>query len=274
MGGQRVLVITLKPQHTPFNGEILYALEGKISELKISETMENLLEQIQAYSKAKAGFSGVAAGLLGMENIVATASQVMFYDGEDTYNFAALLNGKAVVCGTFKGAATFENGEKVRFVLSNRADVLYAHAAYRMGPKVLMVPGSTYNGDKAHFAACMRTARNITVGLWFMFGVFFGWKAITDSRGLSPDGKALLIVLCSLLPPVIGFAMEYWTYKSTRDWGLHASAIFKALGIPRPDDFSLQGHLSPNRTNVPYGYLFEEALEAHLKRYPEIAKAH
>jgi len=80
-----------------------------------------------------------------------------------------------------------------------------------------------------------------------------------------------MILIGGLISAAIGFGEEYWTYSSTRDWGLHGSAIFKALGVPRPDDFSLDGHLDLGQTSVPLGYRFEKALEAHLKRYPELA---
>lgn len=262
-------MIKLSPQKTEFNGEELFVLEGKISELQIAETTENLLERIQGNSKAKAAAAGIAAGVGGMANIVASSSALLFYDGEDTYNFAALVNGKDVVCGTFKGAATFENGENVRFVVAKRGDAYFAHAAYRMKPKVLMIPSMTYNGDNAHFRGCMRTARNIAIGFIFIAHVFFIYTYFTDSGSKEFDfiGSAI-VVLVALIG---GFGMEYWTYKSTRDWGLHGSAIFKALGVPRADDFSLDGHLDLGLTSVPLGYRFEKALEAHLKRYPELA---
>lgn len=261
-------MIKLAPQTVEFNGEELFVLEGRISELQIAETTENLLAQIQGNSLEKATTVGTGAALTGMSNIVASSSALVFYDGEDTYNFAALVNGKEVVCGTFKGAATFENGEAVRFVVAKRGDAHFAHAAYRLKPKVLMIPSLTYNGDKAHFRDCMRTGRNVTVGLIVLFHIFFIYMHLTRS---SEKGFDFIISgMTVLIAFFCGFGMEYWTYKSTREWGLHGSAIFKALGVPRPDDFSLYGHLELGRTSVPFGYLFEEALEAHLKRHPEL----
>lgn len=91
-------VIKLAPQTVEFNGEELFVLEGRISELQISETTENLLKQIQGNSREKAAAVGAAAALAGMANIVTSSSALVFYDGEDTYNFAALVNGKDVVC--------------------------------------------------------------------------------------------------------------------------------------------------------------------------------
>jgi hypothetical protein len=261
-------VIKLSPQSVEFNGEELFILEGSVTDLIFSESTENLLEQIQGNSRSKATAVGSTAALTGMANIVASSAALVFYDGEDTYNFAALVNKKDVVCGTFNGAATFENGEAVRFVVAKRGDAHFAHAAYRLKPKVLMIPSMTYNGDNAHLGDCMRTGRNIFIG-WFIichllcFYIYF--------TGSSEKGFPFFISAAgTLLGIAAGFGMEYWTYKSTRDWGLHGSAIFKALGVPRPDDFSLYGHLELGRTSVPFGYLFEEALEAHLKRYPEL----
>ena len=262
-------MIKLAPQTVEFNGETLFALEGRLSELQVSETTENLLEQIQGNSREKAAAVGAAAALAGMANIVASSSALVFYDGEDTYNFAALVNGKDVVCGTFSGAATFENGEAVRFVVAKRGDAYFAHAAYRLKPKVLMIPSMTYNGDQAHFRSCMRTGRNIAVGFTVLFHLFYLYYLFGESSAKGYD--AVLSVMCLVVALISGFGMEYWTYKSTRDWGLHGSAIFKALGVPRPDDFSLYGHLDLGQTSVPFGYRFEKALEAHAKRYPELA---
>ena len=264
-------MIKLQPQTVEFNGEELFVLEGRISELKIAETTENLLEQIQGNSREKAAAVGAAAALTGMANIVATSSALVFYDGEDTYNFAALVNGKDVVCGTFKGAATFENGETVRFVVAKRGDAYFAHAAYRLKPKVLMIPSMTYNGDQAHFRSCMRTGRNIAIGGSILLFASFSIFAFFDEAPLKTDG---IFFVCSLfigVPAILGFGEEYWTYKSTMDWGLHGSAIFKALGVPRPDDFSVENHLRLSQTNVSFGFVFEEALDAHAKRYPELA---
>ena len=176
-----------------------------------------------------------------------------------------------MVCGTFSGAATFENGEAVRFVVAKRGDAYFAHAAYRLKPKVLMIPSMTYNGDQAHFRSCMRTGRNIAIGgIILCFGMFSAF-AFYDEGPLKTDGIYFLFSLFVGIPVILGFGEEYWTYKSTRDWGLHGSAIFKALGVPRPDDFSLYGHLDLGQTSVPFGYRFEKALEAHAKRYPELA---
>lgn len=261
-------MIKLAPQTVEFNGEELFVLEGRISELQIAETTENLLAQIQGNSLEKAAAVGTGAALTGMSNIVASSSALVFYDGEDTYNFAALVNGKEVVCGTFKGAATFENGETVRFVVAKRGDVYYAHAAYRLKPKVLMIPSMTYNGDQAHFRDCMRTGRNIFIGGLLLAVALVAYSRNVESAEILEDFT--LIFLGGIMSALLGFGEEYWTYKSTRGWGLHGSAIFKALGVPRPDDFSLYGHLDLGQTSVPFGYLFEEALEAHLKRYPEL----
>ena len=131
-----------------------------------------------------------------------------------------------------------------------------------------MIPSMTYNGDQAHFRSCMRTGRNIFIGGLILALAFVGYSHDAKLDGISES--ILLIFFGGLISAVIGFGEEYWTYKSTRNWGLHGSAIFKALGVPRPDDFSLYGHLDLSQTSVPFGYRFEKALEAHAKRYPEL----
>ena len=72
-------MIKLSPKTVEFNGEELFVLEGRISELRVSETTENLLEQIQGNSKQKAAAVGATAALTGMANIVANSSALVFY---------------------------------------------------------------------------------------------------------------------------------------------------------------------------------------------------
>lgn len=115
----------------------------------------------------------------------------------------------------------------------------------------------------------MRTGRNIAIGSFVFTQLICIYSYLTASN--EKGFPFFLSAMGVSIGLAIGFGMEYWTYTSTKEWGLYGSAIFKALGIPRPDDFTLCGHLNPHRTNVPFGYLFEEALEAHVKRYPELA---
>jgi hypothetical protein len=158
-------VITLKPQSVEFNGEELFLLEGKLSELQVAQSTEQLLAQLQS-------LSGVATGVASRAGTIVSSSALLFYEGEDTYNFTTLVDKKLTVCGTFKSAVTLENGEAVQFVVAKRGDLFYAHAAHRIQARTLLMPSATFNGDTAHFKSCMKTGRNIAFGLWAIFALF------------------------------------------------------------------------------------------------------
>jgi hypothetical protein len=263
-------VTILKPEVAKFNGETLFLVEGPLSELVASATTGNLLEGLQKRMHRKTTSVEAVAAWVEMQQIVATSASMVFYEGENTHNFAAFLNNRDVVCGTFNGAETLENGENVRLVVSNRSGAMFVHAVYRLKAKVLLMPSTTFNGDHAHFRACMRIGQNIMLGgIALCFGMFALFSVWGDAP-LRTDRLFGLSVLFIAIPAAIGFGTEYLTFKSTRSLGLYASAIFKALGIPGADDFSLDGHLRYSRTNVPFGYLIEDALNAHLKRYPNL----
>jgi hypothetical protein len=257
-------MIKLNPQATEFDGEKLFLLEGVIADLQVAPSTENLLEQIQQGSKDKAALVGAAAGLVGMSQIVATSSALVFYDGEDTNNFAALIKNKGVVCGTFRAADSLVKGEQVKCVVSKRGDVYFAHAVLRVQPDLIMVPNMTSCGEGAYFRAGMRSAFNAALLGWIVFLIFLMYQYFIEN---SPVGIGL-ITTGTLMAFFLSFSVELWTIKSTRYWGLHASAIFKALGIPKPDDFSLLDHW---KREFPRGaFCLESALKAHIKSYPEI----
>jgi hypothetical protein len=256
------------PQAIEFDGEKLFLLEGVIADLQVAPSTENLLEQIQQGSKGKAALMGAAAGLVGMSQTVATSSALVFYDGEDTNNFAALIKNKGVVCGTFRAADSLVKGEQVKCVVSKRGDVYFAHSVLRTNSGAIMVPTMTDSGDRAYFRELMRTGRSTTVVTASLLCIFYLWSYFSDDKPPAPDVVAIALIFFLVVPPSVGYIMEYWNYKSTRDYGLHASAIFKALGIPRPDDFTLFGHW---RSELPRStFCLKSALEAHSKKYPEI----
>jgi len=64
---------------------------------------------------------------------------------------------------------------------------------------------------------------------------------------------------------VIGYPMEFWTYRTFRGYGLFASEIFTILGIPRPDDFDASHGIDVSGATPRWRY--KEALIYHKKKY-------
>ena len=70
-------------------------------------------------------------------------------------------------------------------------------------------------------------------------------------------------------PPLLMFPMEYWTYRSMRYYGEHASAIFKTYGFPRPDDLDVRTGMThyPDHSYGYGGINCDLALKQHKARF-------
>jgi len=98
-----------------YGGEDLFLVEGTLSELQVARTKLNLLAQIEKHLQAKNLASGVTGAVSVMYGMVANSAALALYDGEDMYNFAAVV-GEHIVCGTFENADQFKNGEAIKAV--------------------------------------------------------------------------------------------------------------------------------------------------------------
>ena len=244
--------------------EDMFVVEGKLTELQIARTTQNLLEQIEKHSQAKSIVAGIGVAAGGMYGLVANAAALALYDGEDVHNFAAVL-GKDVVCGTFRDADRLKDGDEIKAVASKRGDVLYAHCVVRKNDQQVFLPLMTYAGEKAHFRSCMRVALwgSIFVSLLLAGGFLLFWP-----EGDQASNRLLQasFVVCLLVPPLFAFPFELWSYRTVRGYGEYASAIFKKLGVPRPEDFdSRQGITHFDDRTI--GTNFKLALERHKAKF-------
>ncbi len=224
-----------------FSDEILFTVEGILTELHISATTINLLKDIEKNMMEKNLAGGVAAAVNGMYGALANSAMLSLYDGEDVYNFAGLVNGK-VVCGVFDNANKLKDGDVVKLVVTERREILHVHSLLRISDSLLLMPLNTYCGERAFFRSCMKVAWRFTLFIWIvMFGGFF------YSVDISMDDLVKPLIACSimlLLPLLIIFPFEYWTYKSMRYYSSYASAIFTAYGFPKPDDLDMRGGIT------------------------------
>ena len=225
--------------------ESLFWVEGKLSELQVSRTTVNLLAQVEKNIQTKSLVTGAAAVLSGMHGALANSATLVFYDGEDVYNFAAIL-GDHVICGTFEHGDQFKNGEPVRAVVSRRDGVLYVHAIMQTETKKFYMPVGVAGGDDPFFKHCMNVAGGFSIlGSAFLIitGYFSGSFEVKAHITAKDNLLLILAFLCG--PALLMFPMEFWTYYSMRASN-NAVDIFKVFGFPKPKkiDLRLVGHIN------------------------------
>ncbi|MBW3499321.1 MULTISPECIES: hypothetical protein [Janthinobacterium] len=249
-----------------FSDEVLFSVEGVLTELHISATTVNLLKEIETKLAGKNLAGGLAAAANGMYGALANSAMLSLYDGEDMFNFAALVNGK-VVCGVFDKANKLKNGDVVKLVVSERGEVLHVHSLLRIEDSLLLMPLNVYCGERAFFKGCMRVAWRFTLFAWLvMFAGFFYSVDISMDDLVKPLIASSIMLL---LPVLILFPFEYWTYKSMRYYSLYASAIFTAYGFPLPDDLDIRSGMILYK-DAAYGFgaiNCEIALQKHRDKY-------
>lgn len=225
-----------------FDDQALYLVEGVLSDLQIARTTVNLLEQIDSNVRAKSVATGAAAVLGGMHGMVANSAAIALYDGEETYHFAGALDGQ-VICGTFQHADKIQNGDRVRVVVSKRGEVLFAHAIMNAKTQEFYMPMNVFSSLDGLFGHCMRVAFWLTVVGWL---ILFGATLLLGELAtlLRLPQLALMFLV---LPPLIMFPFELWTYYSMRGdksegGDSYGGAIFKVFGFPQPEKIDLMRH--------------------------------
>lgn len=151
-----------------FADEELFLIEGTLSGLQIASTTVNLLEKIEGNVKAKSMVAGAVAVLGEMHGMVANAAGVALYEGEETYNFAGLLNGR-VICGAFQHADKIQDGDRVRAVVSKRGEVLFTHAIMNAQTQEFYMPLNVFSSVDGLLRHCMRVAIGFTIFGWIVF---------------------------------------------------------------------------------------------------------
>lgn len=248
-----------------FDGEELFVLQGAINQLHLARSSVNLLEKIEENLASKNSAAGIIAALTGMHGVLASSMTLSMYDGEETFNFAGIIDDK-VVFGSFALADKIKNNDVVKAVVAKRGDAFYIHSLVRVADDLMMLPLSTFAGDRAFFKNCMKFAWRCCIFLWLVF--FFAFYFMGTEKFFQSSAIPLIVSLCFLMP-LFCFPFEYRTYKSMKYYGLYASAIFKTLDLPRPDDLDARIGMTHYRDE---GYGFgginlKFALEKHMKKF-------
>lgn len=249
-----------------FSDEVFFTVEGELTELHVSATTVNLLKEIETNLAAKNLAGGVAAAVNGMYGALANSAMLSLYDGEDMFNFAALVDGR-VASGVFDKANKLKNGDVVKLVVSERGEVLHVHSLLRIEDSLLLMPLNVYCGERAFFRGCMKVAWRFTLFIWLVMFAGFFYSVDISMNDLAKPLIAGSIML--LLPVLIMFPFEYWTYKSMRYYSLYASAIFSTYGFPRPDDLDIRNGMMLYK-DAAYGFFAincEIALQKHRSKY-------
>lgn len=231
-----------KDKPLTFAEEQFYLTEGTLTELQVSPTKVNLLEQIDQHVKSRSLISGAAAAASDLYGIAANSTAITLYDGEDTFHFAAMLDEK-LICGTFQHADKLREGDRVKVVLSRRENILFAHAIMNSRNEFYM-PLNVFSSADGMLRYCMRVAFNFTLFLWVLLFLIFFFLGTFTAHDIKFDDKLLLVLMIVVGPPMFMFPFEYWTYRTMSRGGKdpavsYAEAIFKVLGFRNPSKIDL-----------------------------------
>lgn len=249
-----------------FSDEVLFMVEGEITEFHAAETTVNLLSEIEKNIEEKILAGGIASAINGMHGALANSTMLSLYDGEDMYNFAGLVNGQ-VVSGVFRNVNRIKDGDAIKLVVSQRHEVLHVHSLLRTDDSLFLMPLNAYCGERAFFWSCMKFARNMVLFIWLLsFVALFSYVDVSMEKkeDLITAGCAIL-----LMPIIFCFPFEYWSFKTMQDFSIYATKIFAAYGFPRPEDFDMRkgSTLFKDHDFGFIGYSFELALKKHKKKF-------
>jgi hypothetical protein len=211
----------------------LFLVQGRLSEIHVERDRENLLQKIDQHYKGKAVITGAGAIVGDMFGQAASAASLAMYDGEDTQNFACLIDDQ-VMCGQFGGAEWLAEKHIVKAVVSKQGDVLFSHAVMDETAGTLWI-GHPW-GSKAESLANWKLA-------WFgfifqflcfvLFGYFLGTRNNdwTELLVLSIGGGG---ALC--------FGMALWNSHTMQGLAEPSTEMFRLLGFASPESVNLNGY--------------------------------
>ena len=204
-----------------------FLVEGVLSDITVEMGTENLLAKVDQRYRGKAALTGVAAAAGDLFGSVASSAALAMYDGEDTQNFMAMLDGQ-VLCGQFGGAEHLPQGRSIRAVVERFENVLVAKAILDPAQGVLWIRWAC--GTEAEAAANWRWTRWI-IGLGILLAAAFapmkgfGWEFFLLSS---------LAWVALILPFGFSNALASLSDPSTR--------CFDLLGFKDPGKVDLGSH--------------------------------
>jgi hypothetical protein len=211
----------------------LFLVQGQLSEIHVERDRENLLQKIDRYYKGKAVITGAGAIVGDMFGQAASAASLAMYDGEDTQNFACLIDDQ-VMCGQFGGAEWLSDDHVVKAVVSKQGDVLVAHAIIDRSSGLLWIDHPW--GSKAESIANWKIA-------WccFIFQ-FLGMLLISYFIGMRGE-KAFEFLLISFLGGgALCFGIALWSSHTMQGLAEPSTEMFRLLGFANPENVNLNGY--------------------------------
>ena len=211
----------------------LFLVVGRLSEIHVERDRENLLLKIDKHYQGRSIVTGAGAVVGDMFGQAASAASLAMYDGEDTQNFACLIDDK-VMCGHFGGAEWLIEDHVVKAVVSKQDDVLFAHAI--MDEKAGTVWVSHAWGSKAESMA------NWKIAWWaFAFGMF-GVVIATFFSGTGTWTKFETLLYAATGLGVMCFGMALWNSHTMQGLAEPSTQMFRLLGFAKPESVNLNGY--------------------------------
>ena len=248
----------------------LFLIKGVLSELHVENGRENLLARIEKRYRVGSAVTGLAAAAGDMFGQVGSALMLATYDGEDTENFACLVDDQ-ILCGQFGGASKLKEGSRIKAVVSRRGDVLYAHAI--MDQKEAMLWTHHAWGASAERKANLKMAMGFgafgTVAM-FVVDLFYGPGYSSFSVDLMVFA-AICFGLCLIVALWSNRTMQALAGPATQAFGLLGFAMPERVNLNRHQYYAMHVHEIIRTQQQPRQfkdvYCYQKALDSGVLRY-------
>jgi hypothetical protein len=211
----------------------LFLVQGHLSEIHVERGRENLLQKIDQHYKSKAVISSAGAVVGDMFGQVASAASLVMYDGEDTQNFACLIDDR-LIFGQFGGAEWLTEDHFVKVVVSNQEGVLFAHAVIDEAVGTLWI-GHPW-GSKAESLA------NWKIAIWcYCFAMFCSVLISFIFDGWSSKSVEF-IAFTAVFGALLCFGMALWNSHTMKALADPSTEMFRLLGFVKPESVNLNGY--------------------------------
>ncbi|MFT3930580.1 MAG: hypothetical protein QM709_09840 [Spongiibacteraceae bacterium] len=206
-------------------------IEGVISQLHVERGSQNLLKRIKKNYKAQSVATGITAVASDMFGQLANSSLLATYGGEETQDFACLLDGK-LLYGQFAGAEHLREGNRVKVVVEKTDDGIMVAQAIMDEEQGLLWTLHAW-GARAELYANFKLA----FGLCAFALVFL--TIVVLVTGI--DSKSIdFLKFIYVAGPLICLGMALWANKDMAALSDPATEIFHLFGFKNPSKVALR----------------------------------
>ena len=220
-------------RHSAEGDDELFLVEGVLTELHVELGRQNLLEKIDKHYRGKSAVTGAGVSVGDMFGQAANAAALAMYDGEDTQNFACLVDDR-IVCGQFAGAEFLQVGNRIKAIVAKRGGVLAAGAimdeaqgylwiGHPWGERAEMLGNLKLGFWVSTFAMCCLAAAAARYGT----GTWTFWETMIRGAGA-------LAALCVVV--------AVWSNHDMRALSGPSTEMFRLLGFADPAGVNLNGY--------------------------------